>query len=79
VQAATISDLLATLQVRPELGPEREESLVAYLAVLPRDLRFGFIKSLLRIPAVAMAISQDRYDTVVFDAIRVISAEAQAA
>jgi len=50
---------------------------VAYIAVLPRDLRFGFVKSLLKIPTVAMAISQDRYDAVVFDAIRAISAEAR--
>ncbi|CAH2030554.1 hypothetical protein [Trichlorobacter ammonificans] len=79
VQAATISDLLATLQVRQALQPEQEDHLVAYLAVLPRDLRFGLVKSLLRIPAVALAISQDRYDAVVLDAIRVISAETQAA
>jgi hypothetical protein len=51
---------------------------VAYIAVLPRDLRFGFIKSLLKIPAVALAISQDKYDAVVFDAMRAISGEALA-
>lgn len=77
VQAATINDLLATLQVRPELGPGQDENLVAYLAVLPRDLRFGLVKSLLRIPAVATVITQDRYDAVVYDAMKVISSEAE--
>jgi hypothetical protein len=54
----------------------QEQHLVAYIAVLPRDLRFGFIKTLLRIPAVALAISQDKYDSVVLEAIRAIGAEA---
>jgi hypothetical protein len=49
---------------------------VAYIGVLPHDLRFGLVKSLLRIPAVAAAISQDRYDAVIFNAIRAISGEA---
>ena len=76
LQAATINDLTATLHVTPAIMAEQEENLVAYLAVLPRDLRFGCIKSLLKIPIVAMAISQDKYDAVVFDAMRAISAEA---
>ncbi|OGU18360.1 MAG: hypothetical protein A2076_05370, partial [Geobacteraceae bacterium GWC2_53_11] len=42
VQAASINDLTATLQVSPTLSPEQEAHLVAYVAVLPRDLRFGF-------------------------------------
>ena len=49
---------------------------MAYIAVLARDLRFGFVKSLLKIPTVALAISQDKYDAVVFDAMRAISSEA---
>ena len=76
IQAATMTDVTATLQASPSLEPEQEENLVAYIACLPRDLRFGFIKSLLKIPPVALAISQDRYDTIVFDAIRAISDEA---
>jgi hypothetical protein len=76
LQAATINDLVATLQVSPDMSPLQEQCLVAYIAVLPRDLRFGFVKSLLKIPSVGLAISQDMYDEVVFDALRAISAEA---
>ena len=78
LQAATINDLAATLRGTAGLATEQERNLVAYIAVLPRDLRFGFIKSLLKIPAVALAISQDKYDAVVFDAMRAISGEALA-
>jgi len=76
VQAATVNDLIATLQASPALEPVQEVNLVAYIAVLPRDLRFGFVKSLLKIPEVALAIAQDKYDSVVFDAIQTISREA---
>jgi MoxR-like ATPase len=76
LQAATIHDLTITLQVAPQLDAHQENHLVAYIAILPRDLRFGFIKSLLRIPEVALAISQDKYDTIIYDAIRTIGAEA---
>ena len=76
VQAATVNDLIATLQVSPALEPVQEANLVAYIAVLPRDLRFGFVKSLLKIPEVALGIAQDKYDSVVFDAIQTISREA---
>ena len=76
VQAATVNDLIATLQIAPTLEAEQESHLVAYIAVLPRDLRFGFVKSLLKIPEVALAIAQDKYDKVVFDAIQTISREA---
>ena len=76
VQAATVNDLVATLQVSPTLEPEQEANLVSYIAVLPRDLRFGFVKSLLKIPEVALGIAQDKYDSVVFDAIQIISSEA---
>jgi len=76
VQAATVNDLIATLQVSPFLEPGQEANLVAYIAVLPRDLRFGFVKSLLKIPEIALAIAQDKYDSVVFDAIQAISREA---
>lgn len=75
VQAATINDLTATLQISPKLTPDQEANLVAYIAVLPRDLRFAFVKSLLKIPAVALVLAQDKYDSVVFDAIKIISQE----
>jgi hypothetical protein len=77
VQAATVTDLVSTLQASPTLTPVQEANLAAYIAVLPRDLRFGLVKSLLKIPPVAMVISQDKYDAVVLDAIRAISDEAQ--
>jgi MoxR-like ATPase len=76
LQAATINDLTATLHDAPPLAEDQEQNLVAYIAILPRDLRFGFIKSLLKIPPVALAISQDKYDAVVFDAMQAISSEA---
>ena len=76
LQAATINDLLTTLQITPQLDLEQETRLLAYLALLPRDLRFGCVKSLLRIPTVALIISQDKYDAVVYDAIRMINTEA---
>jgi len=75
-QAVTLNDVVATLQADPDLSRSREENLVAYLGVLPRDLRFGLVKTLLRIPKVAAALSQDRYDAVVLDAITEISREA---
>ena len=76
IQAATVNDLITTLQTSPALEPEQEANLVAYITVLPRDLRFGFVKSLLKIPEVALAIAQDKHDSVVFDAIQIISREA---
>lgn len=76
LQAATINDLVCLLQGREELTPEREENLVAYISILPRDLRFGFIKSLLKVPLVALAICQDKYDSVILEAMQVISREA---
>ncbi len=76
IQAATINDLTATLQTSPNLEQEQEANLIAYIAILPRDLRFGFVKSLLKIPEVALSIAQDKYDNVVFDAIQTISREA---
>ena len=76
VQAATINDLTVTLQLVPTMESRQEENLVNYISILPRDLRFGFIKSLLKIPEVALAIAQDKYDRVIFDAIQAISREA---
>jgi len=76
VQAATINDLSATLQVSPLLDGEQEENLVSYIAVLPRDLRFGFVKTLLKIPAVALLLVNDRHDGVIFDALQAIHQQA---
>ena len=75
LQAATINDLVAFLRSATELAEHQEDNLVRYISVLPRDLCFGFVKSLLKIPSVAMVVSQDKYDAVVFDAIRAISTE----
>ncbi len=76
LQAATINDLITTLQISPQLDQLQEEHLVSYIGLLPRDLRFGFVKSLLRIPSVALVISQDRHDAVIYEAIKAIGAEA---
>jgi len=76
VQAATINDLGATLQTSPALSEEQEENLVNYISVLPRDLRFGFVKTLLKIPEVALALVDDKYDSVIFDAIQAINQQA---
>ncbi|AJE02005.1 hypothetical protein [Geobacter pickeringii] len=76
-QAVTMGDVVATLTAAPTLDPAQEEHLVRYIDSLPRDMRFGLVKSLLRIPVVAQLLSQDKYDAVVLDAIRQISTEAQ--
>lgn len=75
-QAVTMNDLVATLKGAPALNACREENLVRYVDILPRDMRFGLVKALLKIPPVAQALSQDKYDGVVYDAIRQISGEA---
>ena len=77
VQAATINDLTATLQVSPGLSGAQEENLVGYIGVLPRDLCFGLVKTLLRIPEVALVLVQDKHDGVIFDAVQAISREAR--
>ncbi|MBN1957479.1 MAG: hypothetical protein JXQ81_01135 [Desulfuromonadales bacterium] len=73
IQAATMSDLVARLQNNDSLDDQQQDNLVAYIAILPRDMRFGLIKSLLRIPATADILCQDRYDATVLEAIRQIS------
>lgn len=73
VQAATMSDLVNLLQNNSELFLQQQDNLVAYIAILPRDMRFGMIKSLLRIPPVADILCQDKYDATVLEAIRQIS------
>lgn len=73
---ATMSGLTAHLKLADGLSEVQEENLVAYLAILPRDLKFALVKSLLAIPQVAVSLAKDRYDAVVLDAIRTISGEA---
>lgn len=75
IQAASISELNSLLGGEIKLSETQQDSLVAYIAILPRDMRFGFIKSLLRIPAIAILLSQDRHDQVVLEAINKISDE----
>lgn len=77
LQAVTMNDLIITTGSIISLEKYQEENLVAYIEILPRDLRFGFVKSLLKIPVIATMLSQDKYDAVIFDAIRTISAEAE--
>jgi len=74
--AATISSLVAHLMDESDLAAEQEENLVSYLDILPRDLRFALVKSLLTIPPVALRLASDRHDRVVLEAIRAISGEA---
>jgi len=76
LQAVTLNDVVTTLEVDPTLSAEQERHLVRYIAVLPRDLRFGLVKALVRIPAVAAALCKDEHDAVVLDAIAAISREA---
>lgn len=76
LQAATLNLLVTRLQNNPRLSGVQERNLVAYIDVLPRDLRFGLVKSLLKIPAVAALLSKDEHDAVVLDAIEQISREA---
>jgi len=74
--AATISDLVTTLETSPEVDAAGEANLVACIGSLPRDLQFGLVKSLLKIPAVAAILARDEHDTVVYDAITALSREA---
>ncbi|MDO3378840.1 hypothetical protein [Geoalkalibacter halelectricus] len=76
LQAATLNLLITHLQNHPRLSAIQEQNLVNYIDVLPRDLRFGLVKSLLKIPAVAAVLSKDQHDAVIFDAIEQISREA---
>ena len=76
LQAVTLNDVVTTLKVNPALTAEQEHHLVGYIAALPRDLRFGLVKALVRIPAVAAALCKDEHDAVILDAIEAISREA---
>ena len=76
LQAMTLNDMVTTLEVDPVLMPVQERNLVDYIAALPRDLRFGLVKALVRMPVVAAALCKDEYDAVILDAIEAISREA---
>jgi hypothetical protein len=76
LQAVTFNDVVTTLAVDPALTSEQERHLVAYIGALPRDLRFGLVKALIKVPAVAAMLCKDEYDAVVLDAIEAISNEA---
>lgn len=76
LQAVTFNDVITTLQVDPGLTAAQEAGLIGYIAVLPRDLRFGLVKALLKIPAVAAVLCQDEHDAVILEVIEAISREA---
>lgn len=73
VQAATMSDMVTNLQNNSHLEENQQDNLVAYIGILPRDMRFGLVKSLLRIPVIANILCQDKYDATILEAIRQIS------
>lgn len=75
VQAASMNELSARFNRDGALSEEQQDNLVAYIGVLPRDMRFGFVKTLLRMPALAAILSQDRYDHAILDIISKISDE----
>ena len=75
IQAASMSVLASYLSDKNQLNDFQQDNLVAYIEVLPRDMRFGFVKSLLRIPTIATILSQDRYDHAVLDALSKINEE----
>jgi hypothetical protein len=76
LQAVTLNDLVTTLEVDPALTTEQERNLVSYIGALPRDLRFGLVKSLVKIPRVADVLCKDDYDDIILEAIAAISREA---
>ncbi len=75
IQAASMNVLTSHLGEKIQLNNIQQDNLVAYIEVLPRDMRFGFVKTLLRIPAIATILSQDCYDHAVLDALNKISEE----
>ncbi len=76
IQAATISDLTSRLQQEPDLSESEQDYLVSYIDILPRDMRFGMVKTLLRVPPIAAILCQDKYDASILDTIRNISEDA---
>ncbi|MEJ2491073.1 MAG: hypothetical protein P8Y84_05550 [Desulfuromonadales bacterium] len=76
LQAVTLHDIVTTLEIDPRLAVAAEANLVAYIACLPRDLRFALVKSLVKIPAVAEILCKDEHDDIILEAIEAISREA---
>ncbi len=76
LQAVTLNDIVTTLEIDPDLTLSQEQSLVAYIGSLTRDLRFGLVKALVKIPRVADSLCKDAYDDIILDAIENISREA---
>jgi hypothetical protein len=67
-------------QVAQQAAEQRDDvqaaslhDLIAYIDQLPRDLRFGLVKALLRNPAIAQILCQDKYDGVILETIQKIS------
>lgn len=75
--AAMLNDLIATLSADPALTATQEQNLVACIAALPRDLRFGLVKSLVRMPEIAERLCKDEYDEVILEAMAAINQEAK--
>lgn len=73
VQAVSMSDLVTRLQSDPDINLQQQDALVAYIDLLPRDMRFGLVKSLLRNPPIAAILCQDKYDAVILETIQRIS------
>lgn len=76
LQAVTLNDVVTTLEINPVLTLMQEQNLVAYLGSMPRDLRFGLVKALVKIPDVGAVLCKDDYDDVILEAIEAISREA---
>ena len=76
LQAVTLNDIVTTLESEPVLTLEQEQNLVAYIDSLPRDLKFGLVKALIKVPKVADVLCKDDYDDIIFEAIETISREA---
>lgn len=76
LQAATLNDLVTTLELDASMSLPQEQNLVAYIDALPRDLKFGLVKALLKNPPVAKSLCKDDYDAVILETIENISREA---
>jgi len=76
IQAATINELTILLQQQTLTDETEQDHLVAYIDILPRDMRFALVKSLLRIPPIAAILCQDKYDAAILETIRKISQDA---
>jgi len=76
-QAVTVSDLVTTLEVEPVLNDEQEANLMACIASLSRDIQFGLVKSLSKIPPIAAILCKDEHDRVILEAMTAISDEAE--